>query len=126
MSRSSACADVLIHRIQMAADVVCGDRRGPQGIAERYSVRVCEIEATEYAIEDVGHPMVMGRYYGYTTGSRRRELLGSRSRLRSEASILTRGRGALLATGGRARSHFRTRHLASRSYIATCDDGVDA
>lgn len=59
-------ADVLIRRIQMAADVVCGDRPGPEGIAERYSVRGCEIETTEYAIHNVGHPMVIGRYYGYT------------------------------------------------------------
>jgi UrcA family protein len=59
-------ADVLIRRIQMAADVVCGDRPGPQGIAERYNIRGCEIQTTEYAINDVGHPMVLGRYYGHT------------------------------------------------------------
>jgi len=59
-------ADALIRRIQQAADVVCGDRSGPRNITETNSVRSCEIETTEYAINDVGHPMVMGRYYGYT------------------------------------------------------------
>jgi len=59
-------ADVLIRRIEHAADVVCGDRPGPQSIAERDSVRGCEVETTEYAINEVGHPMVLGRYYGHT------------------------------------------------------------
>lgn len=63
---SAEGADVLIRRIRLAADVVCGDRPGPQGVAERHSVRGCEIETTEYAINDVGHPVVLGRYYGYT------------------------------------------------------------
>jgi UrcA family protein len=63
---SAEGADVLIRRIQMAADVVCGDRPGPQGIAERYSIRGCEIDTTEYAIKEVGHPVVIGRYYGHT------------------------------------------------------------
>jgi len=59
-------ADMLIRRIQQASDVVCGDHPGPQSIVEDYSVTGCEVETTEYAINDVGHPMVIGRYYGHT------------------------------------------------------------
>jgi len=62
---SRAGADTLIARIQQAADVVCGDRSGPQTIAEHRSVRSCEVVSTEDAVLGVAHPNVLYRYYGY-------------------------------------------------------------
>ena len=57
-------ADTLIRRVEQAADVVCGDRPGPQPLQENASVRECEVIATDDAIRGVGHPVVTARYYG--------------------------------------------------------------
>ena len=63
---SPAGADALIRRVEQASDVVCGDRPGPQTLSEHASVGDCEVTTTQYAIEDIGNPMVLGRYYGHT------------------------------------------------------------
>lgn len=61
-----ADADEFIARIQNASDEVCGDHPGRRTIAETRDVRDCSAETTDYAIEDFGHPMVTGRYHGFT------------------------------------------------------------
>jgi UrcA family protein len=57
-------ADTLIRRVEQAADVVCGDRTGPQTLRENASVGECEVIATQDAIQAIGHPVVTSRYYG--------------------------------------------------------------
>lgn len=59
-------ADEFIARIQNASDEVCGDHAGRRTIAETRDLRDCSAETTDYAIEDFGHPMVTGRYHGFT------------------------------------------------------------
>jgi UrcA family protein len=61
-----ADADAFIARIERAAGEVCGDRTGPRPIAEISDTRDCAYDTTEFAIEDFGHPMVLGRYHGFT------------------------------------------------------------
>lgn len=61
-----ADADIFIGRIERAADEVCGDRTGPRSIAEAADTSDCAYDTTEFAIEDFGHPMVLGRYHGFT------------------------------------------------------------
>jgi UrcA family protein len=63
---SAAGADTLIRRVELAADVVCGDRSGPQMLSEHASIRHCEVSTADQAIEDIGNPVVLGRYYGHT------------------------------------------------------------
>ncbi len=62
---SRSGADTLIRRIELASEAVCGDRTGPRPLRENASVNACETETTEYAIQDVGHPNVLYRHYGY-------------------------------------------------------------
>ena len=62
---SRAGADSLLRRIEAAASDVCFDRTGPRPLSETRSVRNCETETIEYAVQDVGHPNVLYRYYGY-------------------------------------------------------------
>jgi UrcA family protein len=62
---SRSGADTLIRRIQLASEVVCGDRPGPRPLSENTSVNNCETETTEYAVQEIGHPNVLYRYYGY-------------------------------------------------------------
>src|SRR5262245_35453935 len=57
-------ADTLIRRVEHAADIVCGDRHGPQALRESESVGQCETLATVDAIQAIGHPVVTSRYYG--------------------------------------------------------------
>jgi UrcA family protein len=59
-------ADALVRRIQSAADNVCGDAPGPAPVVVQQDIRACEVETTEYAIEDLAHPMVTARFYGRT------------------------------------------------------------
>lgn len=56
-------AEELIVRIQRAAGRVCGARSGVQPVAQFRQDRDCMIETTEIAVRDVGHPMVLARYY---------------------------------------------------------------
>lgn len=56
-------ADRLIERIHGAAERVCGVRYGPQTAGYRELSRDCTVETTEMAVRDVGHPMVLARYY---------------------------------------------------------------
>jgi UrcA family protein len=56
-------ADRLIERIHGAAERVCGVRHGPQTSGYRELSRDCTVETTELAVRDVGHPMVLARYY---------------------------------------------------------------
>lgn len=60
---SETGADAMIRRIENAADRVCGDSRGLDPVAVEASARRCEVETTEFAISDLGHPMVYARYY---------------------------------------------------------------
>jgi UrcA family protein len=57
-------AEALIERLQNASERVCGVRSGPQPVAQRVYQRDCALETTEYAVRDVGHPMVLAEYYG--------------------------------------------------------------
>jgi UrcA family protein len=57
-------ADALVRRIRNAADNVCGDTPGASPVVVQHEVRACEVETTEYAIEDLAHPMVTARFYG--------------------------------------------------------------
>jgi UrcA family protein len=59
----SGDADELIVRLQRAAGRVCGARQGVQPVAQFRADRDCMIETTEIAVRDVGHPMVLARYY---------------------------------------------------------------
>ena len=59
-------ADTLIRRVEQAADVVCGDRHGPQALRESARVGECETLATNDAIQAIGHPVVSSRYYQRT------------------------------------------------------------
>jgi UrcA family protein len=59
-------ADTLIHRVENAADYVCGDYRGQQSIADQSNLGGCEVATTRQAISDIGHPVVTARYYGRT------------------------------------------------------------
>ena len=59
-------ADTLIRRVEQAADVVCGDRHGPQALRESARVGECETLATNDAIQAIGHPVVTSRYYQRT------------------------------------------------------------
>lgn len=59
-------ADQLLLRINNAAGKVCGARSGPQPLEERRNSRDCAGLAEEQAIYDVGHPLVIARYYGRT------------------------------------------------------------
>lgn len=61
-----AGADALVRRIEIAAGNVCGDRTGRRGLDEHRFVEGCVREAGEAAVYDVGHPMVIGRYFGRT------------------------------------------------------------
>jgi UrcA family protein len=63
---SAAGADALVRRIETAARDVCGDRPGPRGLTEHRFVRQCARAAGEAAVYEVGHPMVIGRYFGRT------------------------------------------------------------
>lgn len=57
-------ADQLVRRIEIAAGHVCGDRVGRRELTENRLVRDCTGAAEEEAVYDVGHPMVLARYYG--------------------------------------------------------------
>jgi UrcA family protein len=59
-------ADTLIRRVEHAADIVCGDRPGPQNLREDASIGSCEMLATQDAIREIGHPVVTSRYYERT------------------------------------------------------------
>lgn len=59
-------ADTLINRIDNASENVCGDRSGPMPLTERSDVNMCAHESAQVAVAEVGHPVVSGRYYGYT------------------------------------------------------------
>lgn len=61
-----ADADTMITRIRRAADAVCGERSSREPIAIQTDNANCSFETVEWAIDDFGHPMVRGRYYGYT------------------------------------------------------------
>lgn len=56
-------AEELIVRLQRAAGRVCGARQGVQPVAQFRQDRDCMVETTEIAVLDVGHPMVLARYY---------------------------------------------------------------
>lgn len=56
-------ADELIARIQRAAHRVCGTNSG-QPLSQWDAGRECAGETTELAVRDVGHPIVLGQYYG--------------------------------------------------------------
>jgi UrcA family protein len=59
-------ADALLRRISSAAAHVCGDSAGRRTLHEQRDIRDCVHVAEERAVYDVGHPMVIGRYYGRT------------------------------------------------------------
>lgn len=59
-------ADQLLRRISTAASHVCGDRMGPRALDEHRFTRNCIGTAEEDAVYEVGHPLVMARYYGRT------------------------------------------------------------
>jgi UrcA family protein len=59
-------ADAMVRRLQRAAGRVCGGTEASAPVAQQADVRGCEFETTEYAIEDLAHPMVTARYYGRT------------------------------------------------------------
>jgi len=59
-------ADQLLRRIEIAAGHVCGDRMGPRALDEHRFERNCSNIAEEVAVYDVGHPLVIARYYGRT------------------------------------------------------------
>lgn len=59
----SGDADELIERLSAAAGRVCGARQGVQPVAQFRQDRECMVETTEIAVRDVGHPMVLARYY---------------------------------------------------------------
>ena len=63
---SARGADELLRRISSAADNVCGNRTGPRPLDEHRFTRGCIANAQEEAVYDVGHPLVMARYYGRT------------------------------------------------------------
>jgi UrcA family protein len=56
-------AEELIDRLEAASGRVCGARAGPQPVAQWQQGRACQMETTELAVRDVGHPMVLARYY---------------------------------------------------------------
>lgn len=56
-------AEELIDRLEAASGRVCGARTGPQPVAQWQDGRECQMETTEFAVRDVGHPMVLARYY---------------------------------------------------------------
>lgn len=59
----SGDADELIDRLRAASGRVCGARQGVQPVAQFRQDRECMMETTEIAVRDVGHPMVLARYY---------------------------------------------------------------
>ncbi len=59
-------ADQLLRRINIAAGHVCGERMGPRALEEHRFQRNCATTAEEKAVYDVGHPLVIARYYGRT------------------------------------------------------------
>lgn len=59
-------ADMLLRRIDTAAGHVCGDRMGPRSLDEHRFAEGCKGVAEERAVYDVGHPLVIARYYGRT------------------------------------------------------------
>jgi len=63
---SDAGADTLIRRVRQAADAVCGDHVGRTTLTENRNIDACEVTTTQYAIEDIAHPVVTARYYGYS------------------------------------------------------------
>lgn len=58
-------ADIVLDRIENAAEAICGDRPGPMPLPERAGVANCTYETTEIAVDDSGIPMLHQRYYGY-------------------------------------------------------------
>lgn len=64
-TNSAEGADTLIRRIRGAAADVCGDRTGPMTLQERDAVRSCEAISASDAVQQVNHPLVTARYYGY-------------------------------------------------------------
>jgi UrcA family protein len=57
-------ADALIQRIENASERVCGFRSGVQPLTQHVYTRDCTLETMEFAVRDVGHPMVLAQYYG--------------------------------------------------------------
>ena len=55
-----------LRRIEIAAGHVCGARNNPKPLDEHCFARDCTIVAEEAAVYDVGHPLVIARYYGRT------------------------------------------------------------
>ncbi len=58
-------ADVVLNRIENAAQQLCGDRAGPMPLPERAGVANCTYETTEIAVAESGNPVLHQRYYGY-------------------------------------------------------------
>ena len=61
---SRAGANALIQRIENASERVCGFRTGAQPLTQHQYTRACTQETMEYAVRDVGHPVVLAEYYG--------------------------------------------------------------
>ena len=59
----AAGADRLIARIENAAERVCDVRPGAVSLTYRDWTRGCAQETTEFAVREVGHPVVLARYY---------------------------------------------------------------
>jgi UrcA family protein len=59
-------ADELIVRIHRAAGRVCGARTNVQPVVLWAADRDCQAETTEWTVRDLGHPVVLARYYGVT------------------------------------------------------------
>lgn len=63
---NTAGADELLRRIDSAAGNVCGDRSGRRPLDEHRFAEGCKDVAEERAVYDVGHPLVIARFYGRT------------------------------------------------------------
>jgi UrcA family protein len=57
--------DVLLRRIRLASENVCGHRSGPRPLTEDIIVKSCVVETTEDAVNEADIPHLTARYYGY-------------------------------------------------------------
>lgn len=61
-----AGAEVLLRRIEDAANAACGARGGPMPLSERRANRQCVRDRSDRAVARVGHAGVTALYYGRT------------------------------------------------------------